>query len=266
MGGFTLVFFVIWSAGVEVFGRWCGGVDETKVGGWCQYIRSRYPAGNRLIGLAPCRLDYLLLGCFGKRSCATIAIAFYQTGTVYRGIRVVRMGERELVEEARSSEDVELRQLTLNVEQLLLSKGVSLDAIDNPPPIMVPEPNSNRIIRNFHPSTSSSPGLRKSRPIEARQDMLEEDRLEPIAIIGLSLEFPQEATNPESFWKMLTDKRCAMTDWPKDRVNLDAFYHGDGNRCDTVKFSLRLVSAWVTGVSLVIDPWWPFSEGTRGTL
>lgn len=64
--------------------------------------------------------------------------------------------------------------------------------------------------------------------------MLEEDRLEPIAVIGFSLEFPQEATSPENFWKMLTEKRCAMTDWPKDRMNVDAFYHADSNRTDTV--------------------------------
>ena len=63
---------------------------------------------------------------------------------------------------------------------------------------------------------------------------VEEDILEPIAIVGFSLKFPQEATTPEAFWEMLVDKRCAMTEWPKERLNLDAFYHPDSGRSDTV--------------------------------
>lgn len=108
-------------------------------------------------------------------------------------------------------------------------------AIDSPfPPIMAPEPTYNGINGNPHPTTSFV------QAVESNHGILEEDRLEPIAIIGLSLEFPQDATTPENFWKMLTEKRCAMTDWPKDRVNLDAFYHADGNRTDTVSLPLRL--------------------------
>ena len=65
--------------------------------------------------------------------------------------------------------------------------------------------------------------------------------LEPIAIVGFSLRFPHEATSPKAFWDMLAEKQCAMTEWPKDRVNIDAFYHPDSNRCDTVRiFIFRL--------------------------
>lgn len=56
------------------------------------------------------------------------------------------------------------------------------------------------------------------------------DMLEPIAIIGLSHKFPQDADTPASFWKMLEEKRCAMTEWPKDRINLDAFFHRDSGQ------------------------------------
>ena len=48
--------------------------------------------------------------------------------------------------------------------------------------------------------------------------------MEPIAIIGFSLRFPQDATSPQKFWKMLMEKRSAMTDVPADRFNIDAFY------------------------------------------
>lgn len=53
------------------------------------------------------------------------------------------------------------------------------------------------------------------------------DALEPIAIVGFALKYPQDATTPEAFWKLLEQKKCAMTAWPKDRINLKAFYHDD---------------------------------------
>ena len=57
----------------------------------------------------------------------------------------------------------------------------------------------------------------------------------PIAVVGFSFKFPQEATSSEGFWAMLTDKRCCMTDWPEDRLNNDAFYHPNSSRPDTVR-------------------------------
>lgn len=56
----------------------------------------------------------------------------------------------------------------------------------------------------------------------------------PLAIIGLAFEFPQEATSVESFWQMLCDGRSASTDFPQDRLNIDAFYHPDESRQSTV--------------------------------
>lgn len=63
---------------------------------------------------------------------------------------------------------------------------------------------------------------------------LENDKLEPIAVVGMSLKFPQSATSPDSFWQMLLDGRSAMTEIPKDRLNIDAFYHADANRSGSV--------------------------------
>jgi len=59
---------------------------------------------------------------------------------------------------------------------------------------------------------------------------------EGIAIIGFSLEFPQDATSSERFWKMMAEKRCAMTEFPPDRLNIDAFYHPDSNTGDSFSF------------------------------
>lgn len=69
-------------------------------------------------------------------------------------------------------------------------------------------------------------------------DGVDQPRLEPIAVIGFFLKFPQDATSSEAFWKMLMEKRCSMTEWPKERLNLNAFYHPDSSRPDTVLSSL----------------------------
>ena len=51
------------------------------------------------------------------------------------------------------------------------------------------------------------------------------DLIEPVAVIGFSLKFPQDATSSETFWEMMAEKRSAMTEFPADRLNIDAFYH-----------------------------------------
>ena len=73
-------------------------------------------------------------------------------------------------------------------------------------------------------------------------DPVGQELLEPIAVIGFSLKFPQEATTAQSFWTMLQEKRCAMTEWPRDRLNLDAYHHLDKNRNDTVRLYLNISS------------------------
>ena len=65
-----------------------------------------------------------------------------------------------------------------------------------------------------------------------------QNTLEPIAIIGFSLRFPQDATSAESFWKMLIEGRCAMTKVPEDRWTLASFYHPDGKRSNSVRIKL----------------------------
>ena len=57
---------------------------------------------------------------------------------------------------------------------------------------------------------------------------------ESLAVVGLAIKFPQEATSVEKFWRMLLEKRCAMTEWPTDRLNIDAFHHPDPSRRGTV--------------------------------
>lgn len=59
--------------------------------------------------------------------------------------------------------------------------------------------------------------------------------MEPIAIIGMSFRFPGGAETSDEFWQMLVEKRCAATDYPKDRFDIDAFWHPDGKKQNVVR-------------------------------
>ncbi|KAI2603712.1 hypothetical protein GGR54DRAFT_644565 [Hypoxylon sp. NC1633] len=54
---------------------------------------------------------------------------------------------------------------------------------------------------------------------------LSQDASMPIAIVGISGRFPGDATTPGKLWNMITEKRSARTDVPKNRYNIDAFHH-----------------------------------------
>jgi hypothetical protein len=64
--------------------------------------------------------------------------------------------------------------------------------------------------------------------------LVDHDLIEPIAVIGFSLKFPQDATSAESFWKMLIEGRSAMTKVPENRFNVDSFYVPGTQRRDEV--------------------------------
>ncbi|MCJ1392471.1 hypothetical protein MMC18_005338 [Xylographa bjoerkii] len=60
------------------------------------------------------------------------------------------------------------------------------------------------------------------------------DRSKPIAVIGIGCRFPGDATNPENFWKLISEGRSALTPIPADRWNADAFYHPQAERQGTI--------------------------------
>ncbi|KAL9636598.1 MAG: hypothetical protein Q9204_002194, partial [Flavoplaca sp. TL-2023a] len=67
-------------------------------------------------------------------------------------------------------------------------------------------------------------------------DHKENGTFEPLAVIGLSLKFPHDATTPEKFFQMMMEKRCVMRKWPTDRVNIEAFYSPTNDTVDTIPF------------------------------
>ncbi|QSZ30461.1 hypothetical protein DSL72_000015 [Monilinia vaccinii-corymbosi] len=54
--------------------------------------------------------------------------------------------------------------------------------------------------------------------------------IKPIAVIGFSIHFPEDATSSENFWKMLIERKCVTKDFPPDRINSSAFHHPDPKR------------------------------------
>jgi hypothetical protein len=61
-----------------------------------------------------------------------------------------------------------------------------------------------------------------------------EDESMPIAVIGIGCRFPGDATSPDNLWKLISEGRNARGGIPKDRFNIDAFYHPAGERQGSV--------------------------------
>lgn len=55
-------------------------------------------------------------------------------------------------------------------------------------------------------------------------EAVERSKTEPIAIIGMSCRFPGEANNPEAFWQLLRNGVDAITEVPRERWDIDAYY------------------------------------------
>lgn len=81
------------------------------------------------------------------------------------------------------------------------------------------------------------------------------DRMDPIAIIGFSARMPLEADTSDGFWRMLCEGRSAATRIPTERFNINAFYHPDPNRIDSVSLHLFAVTALIGNVLDQCQDW-----------
>ncbi|KIX09429.1 uncharacterized protein Z518_00509 [Rhinocladiella mackenziei CBS 650.93] len=57
-----------------------------------------------------------------------------------------------------------------------------------------------------------------------------DDKIEPIAIVGLSCRFPGDASNPNNLWDMMSNARRGHSKIPADRFNADTWYHPSHDR------------------------------------
>jgi hypothetical protein len=56
---------------------------------------------------------------------------------------------------------------------------------------------------------------------------------DPVVVCGFSMRFPQDASSPEDLWNLMMSKRCATTEFPPNRLNVNGFYT-KSNRMNTV--------------------------------
>jgi acyl transferase domain-containing protein/SAM-dependent methyltransferase/acyl carrier protein len=66
-----------------------------------------------------------------------------------------------------------------------------------------------------------------SQQLRSKIDGLEILEAEPIAIVGMGCRLPGGANKPAAFWKLLEEGRDAITEIPKDRWDIDAYYDPD---------------------------------------
>ena len=66
--------------------------------------------------------------------------------------------------------------------------------------------------------------FRQIETLQSQVETLENQKVEPIAIIGMSCRFPGGADSPEAFWQLLNDGVDAIAEVPKDRWKIDDYY------------------------------------------
>jgi acyl transferase domain-containing protein len=62
------------------------------------------------------------------------------------------------------------------------------------------------------------------------------DKIEPIAIVGMSCRFPSEAKNVDGLWDMMAKAKKGHSKIPADRFNADTWYHPSHDRRGAVSY------------------------------
>ena len=68
----------------------------------------------------------------------------------------------------------------------------------------------------------------------ARNGAVRHDGVMPIAVIGMSCRLPGDASDTGKLWDFCSQGRSAWSEVPADKFNVDAFYHPDPERIDSV--------------------------------
>ena len=63
--------------------------------------------------------------------------------------------------------------------------------------------------------------------LQTKLEASEQKKSEPVAIIGMGCRFPGGANSPDAYWKLLQDGVDAISEVPKSRWDIDAYYHPD---------------------------------------
>lgn len=75
------------------------------------------------------------------------------------------------------------------------------------------------------------------------------DDQDPIVVTGFAARLPQDADSSPGFWNLICQGRNASTNIPEDRVKMNAFYHPNPERPDTVTLSTQMTSLLISHTS-----------------
>jgi hypothetical protein len=126
-------------------------------------------------------------------------------------------------------------------------------------PTNIDAPLANSHLDHQYPEHDSVPSIPHSPPSTtngAQNDATSQtpdpelrDQSMPIAIVGIGSRFPGDATYPDKLWDLISEGRSAQSEFPKDRFNLDAFYHPSAERKGAVSIIQLKLSPRVFGGS-----------------
>ena len=73
--------------------------------------------------------------------------------------------------------------------------------------------------------------------MQSRLDVLEREKREPLAVIGMSCRFPGGVDSPDSFWRLLVEGRDGVTAVPAERPGADAWERicSDAKTCELIR-------------------------------
>lgn len=76
--------------------------------------------------------------------------------------------------------------------------------------------------------------------------------VEPIAIIGMAARIPEDEESGGDFWEMIKRGHSAASEIPRDRINMDAFYHPNADRSDTVRHPFQGHGIVIVYIDLIL--------------
>ncbi|HLA34819.1 MAG TPA: beta-ketoacyl synthase N-terminal-like domain-containing protein, partial [Rhodocyclaceae bacterium] len=71
--------------------------------------------------------------------------------------------------------------------------------------------------------------LAEIKELKARVRQYEDERAEPIAVIGMACRFPGGANSPDAYWDLLRNGVDAIREVPSDRWDVERYFDADRN-------------------------------------
>src|SRR5688572_20980886 len=99
--------------------------------------------------------------------------------------------------------------------------------------------------------------------LQARLDARDRAQDEPIAIVGMGCRFPGGAIDPDAFWRLLRDGVDAISEVPRDRWDIDAYYDPDP---DAVGKMTSRFGGFVSGIQDFDAPFFGMSPREAAAL